>query len=751
MEILEIESPVVAPVVWDVPLPKRAYLPNGRFDREVLSELIPHFDCELSYELTKYRPIDETRGLDFKPEWFNEAGRMFDTMGKFNNYLPSSRACRDFWQQEMIRCEDGYEVNGYRLTGDNYFFINFYSMLDTDMDKAGRARKDIRPQFFAKQYEFFHYIEMCEYIGRDVLSFKARGVGFSEIVASLAVRTYTTARGSFSIVSSYTEGLMAKTVKKMWKQLDWLNLNTQTGMKRVRGKIDQEYWKRASMVSSGSSADEYGPMSEIQGITADKSNKLRGDRVSRLIFEEAGSDPILKEKYTQAEALVQFAGRRIGTRIVIGTGGDKGPYLAGLQDMYLNPHAYKGLPYKHNYSETGETVYTGFFLPAHCFRFDTLDHRGVCDRILAKAKYQKERDAYGEDLEGLRMHKAEFCFCAEEALILQGQNDFNQIGLAQQAAEIKIHKSTKKLKRGHFLPIYENGKTSMKFLKGVTFKDDPDGKVEIAENPILDGDKRPIRNLYVAGIDSIDHGITDSVVGAAGSKFAIVVKKRTYGNSGNYYVCKYLDRPKDVRTAYAQALMIMWFYGCKGNLEDTKMNFRSWLRDLSLDKRFLMRRPNYALDQKGKRRNQTLWGTPGSEKMIRHGLTLIKDFTFDASNTIVFLDMVEQLLKYSYEMKTVFDLVAAMGLCEIGDEDMYNQRPQTEEASTRNTWQDVGHYTDDNGVRRWGAIPTTESFTIKMNTNFASHNGLSNVEPTTLHPSTNFYQDDDYEIIDIHS
>lgn len=161
---------------WDVPIPEEAKLPDGRYKREILNQSIPYFDCEKSYELTGYRPIDETRGLDFDPNWFNEAGRMFDTQGKFNNFLPTAKACRDFWKEQLLRCENGYEVNGYRITGDNYFFINFYTMLSTDMDKAGRARADVRPTFVAKQYEFFHYIEICEYLGKDVISFKARGV-----------------------------------------------------------------------------------------------------------------------------------------------------------------------------------------------------------------------------------------------------------------------------------------------------------------------------------------------------------------------------------------------------------------------------------------------------------------------------------------------------------------------------------------------------------------------------------------------
>ena len=31
------------------------------------------FDPELSYELTGYKPINKTKGLDFDPNWFTEA------------------------------------------------------------------------------------------------------------------------------------------------------------------------------------------------------------------------------------------------------------------------------------------------------------------------------------------------------------------------------------------------------------------------------------------------------------------------------------------------------------------------------------------------------------------------------------------------------------------------------------------------------------------------------------------------------
>ena len=62
---------------------------------------------------------------------------------------------------------------------------------------------------------------------------------------------------------------------------------------------------------------ETGHMAEIEGVVADSPEKIRGDRVERLLFEEAGSDKVLKKKYLQGEALITvLGGQRVGTRIV---------------------------------------------------------------------------------------------------------------------------------------------------------------------------------------------------------------------------------------------------------------------------------------------------------------------------------------------------------------------------------------------------------------------------------------------------
>ena len=90
-----------------------------------IDDEILFFDSELSYEITGYRPINETRGLDFNPDWFTKSRDVKNTTGNYTDAPPRTKAYDDFWFEEYRRCRDGYTVNGYTITGDNYYFLNY--------------------------------------------------------------------------------------------------------------------------------------------------------------------------------------------------------------------------------------------------------------------------------------------------------------------------------------------------------------------------------------------------------------------------------------------------------------------------------------------------------------------------------------------------------------------------------------------------------------------------------------------------
>ena len=57
-------------------------------------------------------------------------------------------------------------------------------------------------------------------------------------------------------------------------------------------------------------------------------------------------------------------------------------------------------------------------------------------------------------------------------------------------------------------------------------------------------------------------------------------------------------------------------------------------------------------------------------------------------------DMLEQMLNYSYEAKRKFDIIAALGCCEIADEELSGVTPTTVNKVSKE-WKDIGYYTDE--------------------------------------------------------
>lgn len=672
------------------------------------------FDPLLSYETTGYRPLTETLGLDFDPLPFKEVGLTRLQQGTYTQLIPGSKKHVDWWKEQLDLSDNGISINNYRITGDHYFFLNFYTMLVQQAGaRAGSGRKHTHPDFWAIHYEWFHYIELAEILGYDCAGLKGRGVGFSEIGACLGVRPYTTTPDYNAVyVASYEPYLTGKGIlQKCWNQLDWLNQNTEGGMKRLRQKINQDLHKRASKQSKG--GEESGHMAQISGQTVDKPDKLRGDRAERLIFEESGSNNVLLGTYAVSEALVIINGERLGIRVLFGTGGDTEEIqgkngksksgLHGLETIFLNPKSFKVLPYRHKYNTNEQFVETGFFLPSWRTVLRAMDNRGVVNEVEAKAYYLKIRDKLRVVPESYLKHCAEYCFTYEEALSRKGQNDFDQIALANQRIDIEMLEKTPRPKIGHIAWRYKHDSSE---VSGVKFTEHPTGNVHIIEEPVLENGL-PIRNLYVAGIDSIDQGVNDSATGAAGSKFAIVIKKRSFGLDGDKYVAYYMDRPMDIREAYEKARMLLHWYNCQANIEYTKITAITYFREKG-DIRLLMNRPKYALEgQTTNRGLSNMIGTQANERMIRYGLDLIRDYIMDYCHLMYFLEMVKQCQEYSYEMKGKYDLIAAMQMCEIGDQELMGIVPKKQ---VKEEWDDVGYYTDSNGYKKYGVIPKKQNY-----------------------------------------
>lgn len=144
-----------------------------------IDQQIDYFDPNLSYELTGYKPINDSKGLDFNPEWFTEAREIFKRTGHYCEANFNSRLFKKYWNDQFDKCRNGMTSHGYTITGDHYFFLNFYRLPNLKTAKAGIGRTVDFPDFYVAQYQWFHYLEMCKRLRKNAALMKARGLNSS--------------------------------------------------------------------------------------------------------------------------------------------------------------------------------------------------------------------------------------------------------------------------------------------------------------------------------------------------------------------------------------------------------------------------------------------------------------------------------------------------------------------------------------------------------------------------------------------
>lgn len=379
--------------------------------------------------------------------------------------------------------------------------------------------------------------------------------------------------------------------------------------------------------------------------------------------------------------------------------GDSGPALASLARMFNDPIAFNVLPYKNDYTRDGKIQYTGFFIPAHEFALDPkfLDSRGVTDKIRFREHYEKQRALMsGKDL---MTYCAEHCFTPDEALLRQGDNIFNSELVSERLTDIRVHKQG--IKPKHYVLEWTDGEKKSR----VNGREVKSGDLIVFEEPRKDNNGEVYKNLYVAGIDAIDMGTGDSATDNDVSDFCIVIKRRAFGMESPKYVAMYKARPREIKTAFETAMRLLVWYNAKALLEYTKISIQQYFIN-NKKSHLLMERPDFAITAKTRlsRNKKKLVGLPATEAVIKHGLELISMYIEDYWWEIDSEDMLEQMLNYSYEAKRKFDIIAALGCCEIADEELSGVTP-TNVSKASKEWKDIGYYIDADGVKRFGIIP----------------------------------------------
>ena len=181
--------------------------------------------------------LDFIKVLDSKP--FREEAIKFEKDKRYCDFVYGTRAYKEYWQEQKRRCLEGYEYDGFYITGEHYHYLNFCRIM-----KAHPVYGEIEgfPDFTVMDWYFFIIYQFCTGgINKDrpmenMNAFKGRRMGFSYKAASIATHRYNFYIKSTTVIAAQESWRAMNTFEMAIMNLDFQNIYTEFGspmMKRI--------------------------------------------------------------------------------------------------------------------------------------------------------------------------------------------------------------------------------------------------------------------------------------------------------------------------------------------------------------------------------------------------------------------------------------------------------------------------------------------------------------------------------------
>ncbi len=281
---------------------------------------------------------------------FQPAANYFRKHECYTKLVPKTQQWKDFWKEERRRCLEGYEVNGVKITGYHYNYLNYFridrAVKVTEGGREYEKREFDFPRFYDSDYDFFWLCEIArkgiepeDYEklnldveihpddlsgGKQMCVLKARRKGYSYKAASMLCRNYYHMKRSknfvFAFDKKYLEG--DGIYQKALDGIAFIDETTPFMQPKIIDRPGQMLIKSGYKdVKDGVPIDK-GYQSIIQGISL-KDNPDGGiGRAGELVFfEEMGKFPGLKKAWNTTHHTVKEGKNALGMLMAWGTGG----------------------------------------------------------------------------------------------------------------------------------------------------------------------------------------------------------------------------------------------------------------------------------------------------------------------------------------------------------------------------------------------------------------------------------------------
>jgi hypothetical protein len=507
---------------------------------------------------------------------FRQAAICWQKNGYYTPHPKGTTAYMKYWDEEVLRCLEGYLTeDGDYISGYNYFYLNYSPIIireELEVERNGKKFKKLNsirsfPNFWDYDKAFFDAVEEAEQQGKHLTFLKPRGIGASFKGSSMLTRNYFLIPESTSL--AITEEMESLTkdgiLTKAWDIVDFINEHTAWTKKSQ--KVNTKLHKRASLLlDNGTTQLEVGYKSEIIGLSVKNNpDKPRGKRFKLCVIDEVGliTSPI--HLYSSLRHGAEEDGEAFGLIILQGTGGKQEADYSEMRKLYYEPNVYNFLECNNIWDDGKSGTACGFFWPRYYNIRGFMDEDGNSLIQEARKREQEERERIitkASDKNQIDIHCAERPFCPEESLLQVSGNIFPKKDLLNHLSYIQTTEVIRNYKQVGDLTFGPNGilewsqqakpKDITKYnLDKTQVKD---GAIVIWEHP----EPNPPWGLYLAGTDPYDHNQAES----SDSLGSIFIYKgfQSLGKTSDTIVAEYTGRPASADDFYENVRKLLIYY-----------------------------------------------------------------------------------------------------------------------------------------------------------------------------------------------
>ena len=549
-----------------------------------------------------------------------------------------SVAYEEYWARETERCLYGYKPKGYnKISGKYYYYLNYYRILGNDGTKGNRKTL-IYPWYRDMDHEYFDLFDQCKEENKGMIVIKARHKGFSYMYSGILAHEFTFFPHSEVGIAAGLQVTADAFFDKVKKGVNNIHPNFRhSWLKDTDTMLKAGYKKK----NKDGKWEVGGYQSVIHCRTIDNPEVYKGERLSVMVFEEAGEFKSLMNAYMSSKACFMDGDVQFGVPVVGGTGGDIEKASKDFMEMYYEADAFNLI----NIFIPASKVYYGYF----DITTGQSDMKGAEEKIMndrSKLQVTGKEKAYN-------LHIQNYPMTIEEAFLKTKSNFFDLSLINMQRSKILSNVDFEYQIQSGYLEWNDKG--------GVSWEADPYGPVKILHHPVPD-----TSGLDIGGIDSYDQ----DEAGKSDSLGSAIIYRRfmNMDSPGDCVVAEYTDRPRTAEQFWDNCLKLAVYYNAKMLVEYTKIGILDYFRRNNALK-YLKEKPVTAHSPGTLTRNR--YGVHMNKQVKALMIDVIDGYIKTNAEDIWFIEILNELADFGLRNT---DRAMAFGLCLLHNLDNFKRK-----------------------------------------------------------------------------